>query len=167
MKYFRRILPYLRPYWKLVTLSIALTVLISVASLLAPWPLKIIIDNVLGEHPVHPALAHVGWGDDRKFALLVVAVVGGLLIAFLHHALTVLHSYVNTGFEQRMILDFRSDMFQHAQRLSLAFHDQRRSGGLIYAINYQADSAVSLIGASAGAERDHARRNVLGNVENQ
>lgn len=43
-----------------------------------------------------------------------------------------------------MILDFRGDLFQHGQRLSLAFHDQRRSGQLIYAINNQAGAAVGL-----------------------
>ena len=44
-----------------------------------------------------------------------------------------------------MTLDFRSDLFQHAQRLSLAFHDQRRSGMLIYTINSQAGAAAELV----------------------
>jgi len=38
----------------------------------------------------------------------------------------------------------RSDLFRHAQRLSLAYHDQRRSGMIIYAINSQADAAARL-----------------------
>jgi ABC-type multidrug transport system fused ATPase/permease subunit len=44
-----------------------------------------------------------------------------------------------------MVLDFRSDLFQHAQRLSLSFHDRRRSGMLIYAINSQADAAARVV----------------------
>ena len=44
-----------------------------------------------------------------------------------------------------MVLDLRSDVFQHAQRLSLAFHDQRRSGMLIYAINSQGDAVAGMI----------------------
>jgi ABC-type multidrug transport system fused ATPase/permease subunit len=44
-----------------------------------------------------------------------------------------------------MILNFRSDLFQHAQRLSMAYHDRRRSGGLIFAINFQADNAAGLV----------------------
>ena len=56
-----------------------------------------------------------------------------------------LDNYVNTKIDQSMVLDFRSDLFQHAQRLSLAFHDQRRSGMLIYAINFQADAAARLV----------------------
>ena len=51
-------------------------------------------------------------------------------------ALNVLHNYVTTKLDQYMVLDFRSDLFRHAQRLSLAFHDQKRSGMLIYAINF-------------------------------
>jgi len=44
-----------------------------------------------------------------------------------------------------MVLDFRSELFQHAQRLSLAFHDQKRSGMLIYAINGQGDAVAALV----------------------
>jgi ATP-binding cassette subfamily B protein len=129
-----------------VALSVTVSILISVTSLLSPWPLKLIVDSVLGPQPLPWPLASLG-RDANKFHLLIATVAGGLLIVVAHNALTVLHSYINTRFEQRMILDFRSDMFQHAQRLSLGFHDRRRSGGLIYAINFQADSAAGLITA--------------------
>ena len=46
------------------------------------------------------------------------------------------------------MLDLRSDMFQHAQRLSAGYHDDRATGALMYQINNQADAvgavAVSL-----------------------
>src|SRR4030095_10691219 len=69
----------------------------------------------------------------------------GFLVTLLLHFLNVLSNYVNTKLEQRMVLDFRSDLFEHAQRLSLAFHDRRRSGSLIFAINFQGDAAASLM----------------------
>jgi ATP-binding cassette, subfamily B, bacterial len=146
VKYFLRIGRYLRPYRKLVALSVTVAILISVTSLLSPWPLKLIVDSVLGQQPLPWPLTNLGRAAN-KFNLLIATVAGGLLIVVAHNALTVLHSYINTRFEQRMILDFRSDMFQHAQRLSLGFHDRRRSGALIYAINFQADSAAGLITA--------------------
>ena len=37
-------------------------------------------------------------------------------------------SSIDARIEQKMILDFRSDLFQHAQRLSLAFHDATQDG---------------------------------------
>ena len=149
MKYIPRILRYLRPYWKLATISGVLTVLSAMAALLAPWPLKLIVDNVLGRQPVPPVLQPVvhllqifGTG---KLAILAFAVLAGLLIVAMQNVLTVFHSYVTTTFEQKMILDFRGDMFQQAQRLSLAFHDQKRAGQLIYAINYQGHAAAGVV----------------------
>jgi len=149
VKYIPRILRYLRPYWKLATISGVLTVLSAMAALLAPWPLKLIVDNVLGRQPVPPVLQPVvhllqifGTG---KLAILAFAVLAGLLIVAMQNVLTVFHSYVTTTFEQKMILDFRGDMFQQAQRLSLAFHDQKRAGQLIYAINYQGHAAAGVV----------------------
>jgi ATP-binding cassette subfamily B protein len=149
VKYLPRIASYLRPYWKLASVSGVLTIFSAMAALLAPWPLKVIVDSVLGDQPLRPMLAHgahlFGAG---KFAILVFAVVAGLVIVAIENALTVLHSYVTTSFEQKMILDFRSDMFQHAQRLSLAYHDRNRSGQMIYAINYQAHAAAGVVMAA-------------------
>src|SRR6185369_5008598 len=146
MKYLRRILPYLRPYRKLAIVSVALILLGSAAALLAPWPLQMLIDNVLEGRPLSPVLAFVlGPIAESRTGLLIFAVVAGVLVTLLHHGLAVVDNYVNTRIDQSMILDFRSDLFRHAQRLSLAFHDQRRSGMLIYAINSQADAVARLV----------------------
>jgi ATP-binding cassette, subfamily B, bacterial len=149
VKYIPRILRYLRPYWKLATVSGALTILSAMTALLAPWPLKLIVDSVLGNHPVRPMLMPIvhalhAFGSG-KLPILAFAVLAGLVIVATQNVLTVLHSYVTTSFEQKMILDFRSDMFQQAQRLSLAFHDQKRAGQLIYAINYQGHAAAGVV----------------------
>jgi ABC-type multidrug transport system fused ATPase/permease subunit len=146
VKYLPRVFRYLWPYRGLASISVVLTILASMAGLLAPWPLKIVIDNVLGPHPVPPVLATVlGWFGEGKFGLLLAVVVAGIIIEILSNGLAVLQSYVTTSFEQKMILDFRSDLFEHAQRLSLAFHDQKRTGMLIYAINFQAHAAAGLV----------------------
>lgn len=146
MKYIPRALRYLRPYWLLAVISVALILLSSAAALLMPWPLKILVDNVLEGHPLPPYLAGIfGSGSDIRFTLLVFAVLAGLAIALIDSGLTVLSNYVNTKMDQHMVLDFRSDLFQHAQRLSLSFHDQRRSGQLIFAINGQADAIARLV----------------------
>jgi ABC-type multidrug transport system fused ATPase/permease subunit len=120
----------------LAFVSALLIVLGAAFSLLMPWPLKILIDHVLEQKPFPSFLALVlGPLASERGLLLVLVVVAGLLIAVLQNAATVLHTYVNTKIDQSMVLDFRSDMMQHAQRLSLAFHDQRRTGKIIFAIN--------------------------------
>jgi ATP-binding cassette, subfamily B, bacterial len=146
LNYVGRVLCYLRPYWRLATTSVILTVLCSLAALLAPWPLKIVVDHVLEQHELSPLLAR-GMGSiaGNRIHLLLAAVCGGLVIALATNALHVLVNYVNTKIDQHITLDFRSNLFLHAQRMSLAFHDRRRSGMLIYMINSQGDAPSSLI----------------------
>jgi ABC-type multidrug transport system fused ATPase/permease subunit len=135
-------LRYLKPHWKLAAFSVALIILGALVGLLAPWPLQFLVDNVLDDKPVPGFL---GWLGDDRVVLLLFAVGAGFGLVVLQHGLGVFDNYVNTRIDQNMVLDFRSDLFRHAQSLSLAFHDQRRSGMLIYAINYQAEAAARLI----------------------
>jgi ABC-type multidrug transport system fused ATPase/permease subunit len=146
MGYFLRVLKYARPFWPSAAATVIMMVLIAGLGLLAPWPLKILFDSVLGSHPVpgfaEPLLAP--FSHDR-FVLLLVIVLAGFGITALENAIKVLNSFVETRLEQGMVLNFRSDLFQHAQRLSMAYHDNRRSGGLIFAINFQANNAAGLV----------------------
>ena len=143
MTYFWRVLHYLRPYWKLAVGSVIITIASVAAGLLTPWPLKILVDNVLGSQPVPTILARAG-GSDRT-VLLALVIGGGLFVTLMVNLLNVLENYVNTKLNLSMGLDFRGDLFQHAQRLSMSYHDQRRSGMLIYLINYQCGAASGLI----------------------
>ncbi len=146
MTYFWRVLRYLRPYWKLAVGSVIITIASAAASLLVPWPLKLLVDNVLGSQPVPPILAGLlpAAGGDRTIVLALV-IFGGLFVALLVNLLDVVENYVNTKLNLGMGLDFRGELFQHAQRLSMSYHDQRRSGMLVYLINYQCSAASGLI----------------------
>ena len=146
MKYVPRIMTYLRPYWRLAVSSGIVTGVSVLISLLAPWPLMILVDSVLGDQPLPSPLAGaLGDWETSRSSLLLFAVLAGLGMTFLSSALHVVADFVNTKLEQRLVLDFRCELFNHAQRLSLAFHDQKKSGKLIYAINMEADAAGSLI----------------------
>jgi ABC-type multidrug transport system fused ATPase/permease subunit len=144
-KDFPRVLPYLRPRKRLAACSLSLVALSSLMALLGPWPLAILIDSVLGDKPL-PSLLGALDGTNR-YVLLALAVGAGLLITGLEHGLSVVDEYVNTKLDQSMVLDLRSDMFRHVQRLSQAFHDTKRTGGLMFEINNQA-SAVGAITVS-------------------
>ncbi len=140
---FLRTLPYLRPYWRQAVISGGLTILISLAGLLAPWPVTLLIDSVLGDHPLPSVLQLVpGLATAGRHTLLICMVLAGVGVILLQNGLKVLDGYVQTKLQQGLILDFRAALFQHAQRLSLAFHDKRRSGQLIFAINNQAGAIV-------------------------
>lgn len=144
-QYLRRTFPYLRPYWRLVLVSGVVMVVSSLLGLLSPWPLTILVDSVLGDHALPPLLQWLlGSLATHPLSLLIVIVLAGLGLTLIQGGLSVLESYVQTQIEQGMIVDFRADLFNHAQRLSLAFHDQRRSGRLIFVINNQSSAVVML-----------------------
>src|SRR6185295_3241832 len=108
--------------------AIAQVVLIGFLELAKPWPLKVVVDNVLGGRP----LAWPWLGDLDRTQLLAVAclmLVG--IYAFLG-ALGVTSNYATIGVGQRMVNDFRSELYAHLQRLSLAFHSRRSVGDLLY-----------------------------------
>jgi ATP-binding cassette subfamily B protein len=139
---FPRILPYLRPHKALAISSLALVGGGALTALLAPWPLALMIDTVLGNKPLPALLGFLdGFG---RYQLLAIAVVAGVVVTGVEHGLAVIDNYVNTKLDQSMVLDLRSDMFAHAQRLPLAFHDRTRTGQLMFEINNQA-SAIGAI----------------------
>ncbi len=133
-----RVLPYLRPYRPLMVMAIALMLASALIALAQPWPLAFLVDSALGDRQPPAILGRIS--GDSPSSRILFAVLVGLLITLVMNGVNVLSSYVQTRLEQRMIFDLRSDLFSHVQRLSLAFHDTRRTGGLMFAINYQAAS---------------------------
>jgi ABC-type multidrug transport system fused ATPase/permease subunit len=146
MHYVTRTLRYLRPHRALAVLSAVLTALTAIVTLATPWPLLIVIDNALGSQPLAWWL---GWIPasiaSNPTALIIFASLAGLVLLLILDALHVAANFVNTKIDQHITLDFRSEMFLHAQKMSLAYHDQRRSGGLIYMINSQGDAPAGLV----------------------
>jgi ATP-binding cassette subfamily B protein len=145
VQYIPRVLRYVRPYWLLASVVVALIVVSGLADLLVPWPLKVLVDYALGGHRVPAWLEAITGKNAQRSTLVWISVAGGLAIALVINGLAVINEYFQTRLEQRMVLDFRSELFQHAQRLSLAFHDRKRSGMLIYAINGQGDAVAALV----------------------
>jgi ABC-type multidrug transport system fused ATPase/permease subunit len=146
MRYLPRVLRYLRPHARAALISVIATVVVSLLALLEPWPLKVLFDSVLGSHPLPAPLEPIlGPLAGDKTALLLVMVASGFGLTLVNNALRVLNSYFETSVSQGMVLDFRSDLFRHSQRLSLDYHDRTKSGALIYAINFQANAAAGLV----------------------
>ncbi len=139
-----RLFPYLRPYRGLVIASIFLSVLAIVIGLANPWPLAFMVDTVLDNQPPPAGLAQI-FGQHDRFTWLLLAALGSLVLVVVSNAMTVLHEYVNTKLHQRVVLDFRSDLFEHAQRLSVSYHDAIPTGQLTTQINLMPDQAGGLL----------------------
>jgi ATP-binding cassette subfamily B protein len=134
---YRRLARELRPYWLRILGLLAVSMLATPLALLTPVPLKIVIDSVLGTQPLSPALETIlPTGSDT--ALLVGASLLLVFIAVLTQlqdlATAVLRAY--TG--ERLLLDFRTRLFRHLQRLSVSYHDLRGTTDSTYRVQYDA-----------------------------
>ncbi|HEX6460177.1 MAG TPA: ATP-binding cassette domain-containing protein [Thermoleophilaceae bacterium] len=138
-----RILPYLKPYRKFAVISVTLTVLLAVLALAQPWPLAFTVDSIIG-HKEPPSWVTNIFGSSVG-AKILLAVGATLFLTAVSGLMTVWNEYLSTTIDQRMVLDFRSDMFEHAQKLSLAFHDTESKGILMYRINNQASAMGSIV----------------------
>ncbi|MFN2558030.1 MAG: ABC transporter transmembrane domain-containing protein [Nitriliruptorales bacterium] len=116
-------LPFVRPYWRGLLPAISGVIGASLVGLLKPWPLKVLVDDVL-------QVGRPGVPVDAPRLILAVALA---IIAIA--ALSGLASYVKTFFitatGQRVAFSLRCGLFEHLQRLPLAFHDSQRTGDLI------------------------------------
>jgi ATP-binding cassette, subfamily B, bacterial len=140
-----RIIPYLKPYRKLVVLSFFLTVVGAVVGLAEPWPLALVIDNVIDTNEPPQFLQALFGESPDQYRLLAFIVGAGFLIVIVSHGVRVLNDYVNAKIEQNIVMDLRSDMFAHCERLSLTFHDERHTGQLMSQINMQASAIGSIV----------------------
>ena len=135
-----RVLSYLPPYRQTLLWALVQVLLISALEMLKPWPLKIIIDSVLGGQPP-PWGWPSGWSSQ---ALLLAACAALVLIYAALGALVVLNNYTTIGVGQRMVSKLRSDLYGHLHRLSLAFHSRARVGDLIYRVTADTFALQSL-----------------------
>jgi ATP-binding cassette, subfamily B, bacterial len=127
--YLPKVFPYVRRHLRLALVSVTLLIFAALISVLEPWPLGLLVDSVLGKRPLPRPLA--GMFGSSRTSILIFAVAIGWGIALVGGGIAVFTEYVNTKLEQRLALDFRSDLFEHAQRLSLSFHEDFPQGNLI------------------------------------
>jgi len=145
-----RLLPYLWPHHAQIGLHLGLSLSIALLELLNPWPMKVIVDSVLGSHPLPgavDALVPSSISQSKPLLLLLaVAAVFGLKV--LTGGLSVYESYVNIAVRQRILLAVKGDLFQHLQRHSFSFHDSRRLGDSIYRVTNDAYSVEDLVASA-------------------
>lgn len=122
-----KLLPFLRPYAGLVALALAQVLIMTGFELLKPWPLKVVIDHVLGDKPFP-------WGDVPKLPLLLGACVAIVLATAGAGLLKLWHNNTSIGVGQSMVNDLRAALYAHLQRLSLAFHGRQKVGDLMYRV---------------------------------
>ncbi|NQT19428.1 MAG: ABC transporter ATP-binding protein, partial [Planctomycetes bacterium] len=116
-KILARIWHYVKPYWRRLVLIMTCTISVALLSLVAPYLIKILTDDVL-----------LADGGARLLLLLVLVLVavrsGSLLIGIIGGRLL-------AWFNAQVVRDVRLDFFQAVQGLCLRRYDKTQTGALV------------------------------------
>jgi ATP-binding cassette subfamily B protein len=128
-----RIIDLLRPHWMALTVALVAVLGEALADVLEPWPIKIVVDNI------HSSNKLPGWLGEiitelfgkKHYAVLNFAVAAVALIAIIGATSSYFEKYLTTSVSQWVGHDLRRTLYHHIHRLSLAEHDESRTGDLI------------------------------------
>jgi ATP-binding cassette subfamily B protein len=124
-----------------------LSLLSAPVSLLAPLPLKIAVDSVLGSQSL-PGWLHLlpwpaRWMKASNGGLVICAVLL-LAIALLNCFQSLASWLLSTYTGEKLVHDLRGLLLFRAQRLSLSVHDRRGANDIAYRIQYDAPAIQNL-----------------------
>ena len=137
----------LRPHRRALILGLAAIAGESIADVAAPWPLKIVLDNVIGHRASHGwlfALIKRTVGTEPR-QILLFACMAVVIIAVVDAFCSYWEKYTTTSVGQWVTHDLRRTLYAQVQRLSLAYHDTSQTGDLISRVTTDIDSIQSFI----------------------
>ena len=139
-----RLLRYMRPHWRQVVVLFLMLGVDILVDLARPWPLKILVDNVLGAKPPTPALeALPGPADPR--GLLVWVAVGTVIVFIVGMLVSVVQNLANVSLNQRMEFRLGADLFLHLQKLSILWHHRRPLGDTIARVTGDSSCVATMV----------------------
>src|ERR1700694_2415467 len=141
-----RISYLLRPHWRRLTIAFVAVLGETITDLLEPWHLKIVFDHVLGSKRMPQWLGSLvtPLGHD-KVAILEFAALSVVVIATVGAVSTFCEKYLTTSVGQWVMHDLRRTLYHHIQRLSLTYHDHKKTGDLISRVTSDIDAIQDFI----------------------
>jgi ATP-binding cassette subfamily B protein/subfamily B ATP-binding cassette protein MsbA len=115
-------------------------------SILRPWPLALLLDQVLGTKPsvtVSPFLTRQIAEFNPQQAILWLA-IGVIALQAVWGFFQFFHTWILVKIGLRVLLKLRADLYTALQNLSLKFHDARRSGDSTFRVTYDTQSIQTL-----------------------
>ena len=113
------------------------------AALLLPWPLKIIIDNVLTGKTLPEPLATVLDGVSAE-GLVVLLSLLFLILTCIRALSAAFEKIANAKIRESLVIEIRDRILHHIQTLSIAFHSNARSGELAFTLTSDVHQVVRL-----------------------
>ncbi|MEY3480378.1 MAG: ABC-type multidrug transport system, ATPase and permease component [Verrucomicrobiota bacterium] len=145
MGIYRRTLAYYRPFLGQTLVALVLGLVVTGFNLLKPWPFKYIVDGVLTPGGADSKAQLAAWfgpvSPPTLILLLCLTMVGITVLAGLAN-LGSSYLLINVGLKS--LLRIRTELYAHLQRLSLKFHDTRRSSDSSFRVAYDTQSIQTI-----------------------
>ena len=120
MTAYKKVLPYLAPYWQTLAVVILIGLFATLSGLAQPWLTRDLIDQALLRRDLH-ALARVA-------GLLVLITIAGF-------ALNAASSYLYTKVSAQVLFDMRLALYRHLLTLPPSFFARTRTGEIVSRMN--------------------------------
>ena len=149
----RLIRELLSPYQGWIVIILLAMVVETAMSLAAPWPLKVILDNVVGTHKAPEWLVPFRGSllGGHKMELAVLAGIATVVIAALGAVASYIDNYYTESVGQWVAHDLRMRVYDHLQHLSLGFYETHQTGALLSTIT---DDIVTIQGFASSSTLD-------------
>jgi ABC-type multidrug transport system fused ATPase/permease subunit len=140
-----------RPRRRALAILLAAMLVQTATSLAAPWPLKIVIDSVVGNHRqpewIEWVLTMLG-GPEHRSTIAAAAGIATVLIAIVTGAAMFAVSYLTESLGQSIGYDLRVRLYSHLQELSLAYYDTTRVGTILSTLTSDVQTIQSFVSTS-------------------
>jgi subfamily B ATP-binding cassette protein MsbA len=141
------LLRLLGPHWKALLAGLAAVAAKTATSLLEPWPLKIVLDSVLRVKKVPTWLTQMidATVGHNRLAILQFAALAVVLIALVGAVGAYAEKETTTAVGQRIMHQLRKTFCWHVHRLSMTYHDNKRTGDVISTVTTDIDAIQSAL----------------------
>ncbi len=136
----RRLLGYMRPYWRAVGISLILTLVDSLLQVLGPLITKMAVDRYLVptkldrlSTPINGWLSANPWTGLGQLSLIYLGVIAGVLV------LEFFQTYIMQRTGQCAMFDLRRELMEHLQRLDVAYFDRNPVGRMVTRVTTDVD----------------------------
>ena len=141
---FRVLRPFIAPRWPALAVSAGASVVVAVTDLARPFPLAIVVNHLIADHTTPFTLTQQDW----LMLGLVALVVLGIALADAAASYVVDVELQRAG--EHIVHDLRTAVYDHMQRLSMAFHDNRQAGELVTGVTGDVNAVGGLFSDAVG-----------------
>jgi len=125
---YRKMMPYVKPYWKRALLAVLITIPIGSMDAVIAWALKPYMDVVMVEKQ--------NMGGSALFIPVLI-----IVFSLAQSLLTYLATYLNTWVGQKIAIDVKKKLFTKLMHYNASFFDNQTSGDIMMRFNNDVDLA--------------------------